>query len=277
MMGDEFVESVKPQNNIKVNTQPSESVYFDFQAEAGMTKHLGGAKATDEMLDLCYVTANNQVLDVGCGAGSSACYIARKRDCYVTGVDIRPKMVERAEKTAASQGLQERTAFQVADAQSLPFEDNQFDVLLCQSVLAFVADKSRALHEFIRVTRPGGYIAFTEAQWRIQPEPDMQKFLDEYAGPETNVLPREEWLDLLQNSGLTDLVMRAYDVNPASDSLNQIRQTGCLSILGVWGRAIALFLNQRKYREFAKNAVKLPKELANSMSYGIYVGRKPLN
>ena len=55
-----------------------ENPYFDLQAEMGFTKHMGGLKTTRELIELCHIDKDTYVLDVGCGVGMSACYIAKK-------------------------------------------------------------------------------------------------------------------------------------------------------------------------------------------------------
>ena len=62
--------------------------FFDFAAEVGFTKHIGGDKATEEMVELCQIGADSYVLDVGCGAGVTPTFIAKKYGCRVVGVDI---------------------------------------------------------------------------------------------------------------------------------------------------------------------------------------------
>jgi len=69
--------------------------YFDLQAEMGFTKHLGGLKATRELIELCHTNKDKYVLDVGCGVGITACNIAKRYSCEVIGVDISEEMIEK--------------------------------------------------------------------------------------------------------------------------------------------------------------------------------------
>ncbi len=54
-----------------------EQTFFDFAAEVGLTKHLGGMRATEELVELCHIGQGRFVLDVGCGAGVTPCYLAK--------------------------------------------------------------------------------------------------------------------------------------------------------------------------------------------------------
>ncbi len=66
----------------------------------GFTKHLGGLKATRELIELCHINESKYVLDVGCGVGMTACYIAKKYGCRVVGVDIHEEMISRSNERA---------------------------------------------------------------------------------------------------------------------------------------------------------------------------------
>lgn len=54
---------------------------FDLQAELGMTKHMGGQQATEELVELCFIDESTSVLDVGCGVGLTARYLAEEICC----------------------------------------------------------------------------------------------------------------------------------------------------------------------------------------------------
>ena len=67
----------------------SESVYFDLQADWGITKHMGGLKATRELIELCHITRGHYVLVVGGGIGTTPVYLARQHGCRVANDGLR--------------------------------------------------------------------------------------------------------------------------------------------------------------------------------------------
>lgn len=73
-------------------------------------------------------------LDVGCGAGLTACEIAKSYGLYVMGIDISEIMIVKAKKKAKRQNVEDKVEFRVADAYQLPFDDASFDVAI-ESVL----------------------------------------------------------------------------------------------------------------------------------------------
>jgi len=68
--------------------------FLDMQAQVGITKHIGGIEATDELLSLCHIADAREVLNAGCGIGVGSAYIAKKYSCRVVGVDISERMIE---------------------------------------------------------------------------------------------------------------------------------------------------------------------------------------
>ena len=120
------------------------SDFFDFAAKVGLTKHLGGLVATEELIELCHIGEGKYILDVGCGAGVTPSYIAKRYGCKVVGVDISEGMIERSREMAKREGVADRAEFRVADAQDLPFEDDLFDAIITESVTSFPDDKQRA-------------------------------------------------------------------------------------------------------------------------------------
>ena len=152
----------------------NEQTFFDFAAEVGLTKHLGGLEATEELIELCHIGEGKYVLDVGCGAGVTPCFIAKRYGCRVVGVDISERMVERSRERAQREAVADRVEFRVADAQDLPFDDNLFDAVTTESVTAFPEDKQRAVNEYVRVTKPGGYVGLNESTWlKVPPPPEV--------------------------------------------------------------------------------------------------------
>ena len=107
----------------------STSLYFDLQADFGITKHMGGRKATRELAELCHIQEGCYVLEVGCGIGTTACYLATEYGCQVAVVDISEKMLARAMNRAKKRGVETRVEFRVADAQQLPFVNRKIKSL----------------------------------------------------------------------------------------------------------------------------------------------------
>ncbi len=98
-----------------------------------------------------------EVLDVGCGQGSVSTFLSG-RGCHVFGVDPDPENVKLAAERAIREGR--GIDYRVGTAERLPYEDHQFDVVICLDVLEHASNVSQAIGEMSRVLQPGGYFLF---------------------------------------------------------------------------------------------------------------------
>lgn len=122
--------------------------------------HIRGREATRELAGLVGIAANAFVLDIGCGIGGTARYLAAEYGCQVTGVDATADYCSLASELSARVGLQPRTSFHQGDALELPFHDASFDIVWTEHAQMNIADKARFYREATRVLRPGGRLAF---------------------------------------------------------------------------------------------------------------------
>jgi phosphatidylethanolamine/phosphatidyl-N-methylethanolamine N-methyltransferase len=95
-----------------------------------------------------------RILEVGVGTGLSlACYPAHTR---VTGIDVSPAMLAKAQARVERQGLRHVAALLHMDATAMEFEDNRFDAAICMYVVSVVSNPIRLLEEMRRVCKPDG-------------------------------------------------------------------------------------------------------------------------
>jgi ubiquinone/menaquinone biosynthesis C-methylase UbiE len=101
-----------------------------------------------------------KVLDVACGTGNLAIPAARA-GATVTGVDIAPNLIEQAKANAEAERL--AISFDEGDAEDLPYEDGEFDVVMTMFGAMFAPRPDVTAAELKRVCKPGGLIAM--ANW----------------------------------------------------------------------------------------------------------------
>ncbi len=112
-----------------------------------------GARDFYEQLD---IPAGCEMLDVACGSGQLALWAARD-GVNVTGIDIAPNLVRKAQARARAEGL--KAQFLAGDAEALPFEDGSFDVVTSLIGAMFAPRPELVAQELLRVCSPGGTIA----------------------------------------------------------------------------------------------------------------------
>jgi len=116
--------------------------------------------AAEGFVNRLNIQPGSKVLDVACGSGNLA-VVAAKKGADVTGVDIAENLIETAKKRAEAEGL--TIKFEVGDAESMPYEDNTFDVVMTMFGAMFAPRPEVAASELVRVCKPGGTIAM--ANW----------------------------------------------------------------------------------------------------------------
>jgi len=112
------------------------------------------------ILSAANITAQDRVLDLGCGIGNILIALAERTDFIhpAAGVDVSPDLIRIGEREIAKAGLRDRIGLEVAPATRLPFEDGAFDVVLTSHVLKHLDDEAllTSFREVVRVLRPGG-------------------------------------------------------------------------------------------------------------------------
>ncbi len=267
-----MVKIVSKQSLAKRKSEPS---YFELQSLWGFTKHGGGLKATQELIELCHVDKAKYVLDVGCGVGATSCYIAKRHDCKVVGVDISERMIAQAKERAKRENVKNKVEFRVADVQDLPFKENTFDVVIGESIIAFLEEKEKGITECRRVVKTGGYVGFNEGTWtKKQPPTELIKYMSHLTGAKFETA--ENWKKLMENSGLEDIVVKTYKLSILS-KIDEIKMYGLKDYLRSFHRFLSLGLRSSTFWVYVKEAwppKSVFKNFFEYFGYGLYVGKK---
>jgi SAM-dependent methyltransferase len=145
-----------------------------------------GLDAREPALAAIRSAAPERVLEVGCGWGELAEWIARDTGAEVVAIDLSERMVQ----LARERGIDAR----VADVQELPFADGAFDVVVAAWMLYHVPDLERGIDELARVLRPGGQlVAVTNSVTHLI---ELRELVG--SGPSTISFSRETGDDLLR-------------------------------------------------------------------------------
>jgi SAM-dependent methyltransferase len=261
------------------------SDFLDMQAYVGITKHIGGIPASRTLLELCHVSQANEVLDVGCGIGVEPVRIATTSSARVVGLDVSERMLAWADRRAREAGVRERIDLVRGDVLDLPFTADRFDAVICESVLAFVADKERAIREMVRVTRPGGWVGLNEAF--LLADSPSRKVLDLAGSMGTEMITLDAWRTLWASSGLSDRTVRAYRMDPGREVRGRMRWIGLPWLVRGWGRVARVWFEHPEFRDTLRTQLGAATEAADegeagdatavwaSFGYGILAGRKP--
>ncbi len=247
--------------------------YFEFLAKLGLTKHYGSLDATRELIQLTGIQAGQLVLDLGCGVGATPIFLAREIASRIIGVDLIERMLQEARERAGNQQVSQMISFLAADARTLPFLDNCFDVVLLESVNVFFDDKLAAFREYARVIKPGGYLGITEMVWLQPPTQAYQETFKRAAFVSTH-LP-QDWMDLMEEAGFVDIIGNGYPIDASRESRGRLQRYGLGNILGTLPRILKLLLTDKSSRMFFKDGTSnLSRDIFNYVGYGVFAGKK---
>jgi ubiquinone/menaquinone biosynthesis C-methylase UbiE len=130
-------------------------------------------------------------------------------------------------------------------------------------------DKQKAISEYVRVIKSGGYVGLNEATWiKIPPPKELVEYLSCTYGIK-EILTPDGWKELLVNAGLRDICLRTYKANILSERLEALKD-----FLRVWHKVAYLYIKSSAFRRFVKEGLTIPKGFLEYWGYGIYVGRK---
>lgn len=128
----------------------------------------GCQRWNEEMLRAAGIGPTSRVLDLGCGNGAVAAWLARQTGAAVTGIDLSAVRIASARDLAdANPDLQ--LEFTIGSAAALPFDDGAFTHVFSQAVLYHVHAREMALAEAVRVLEPGGIFAFDDLVTPVRP------------------------------------------------------------------------------------------------------------
>ena len=127
----------------------------------------------DELASFHYVKISNQliqkidckgkeVVDVGCGTGILSFIAIDKGATKMSCVDVSKLMLENCRKKSIAKGYTDNLiSFHEGDAENLPFNDNSFDIVLCNMVLGMIPNQQETIKELARILRPEGTLALS--------------------------------------------------------------------------------------------------------------------
>jgi SAM-dependent methyltransferase len=250
---------------------------FEYQAQVGLTKHLGGLAATETLMRLCAIEPDHEVLEVGCGVGQTSVLLAKQCGCRLVGVDIREGMIEFARKRARRHGLSDRIEFRLGDISYLPFEEGRFDVVFGESITVFATDHAKAITEYARVLKPGGAVGINETIWLKPPPPEIRAWISQDLGGEAHTCLVEEWKALFEEAGLRIETAQANTIDIRQEARGLIQRYGLGGFLGVMVRMLGLYIRDPDYRTFTRESINvgvIPENIYEYLGYGLFVARK---
>ncbi|EMF0453276.1 class I SAM-dependent methyltransferase [Enterococcus faecium] len=234
----------------------------------------GGKRTINKILQLTLLNSRNgynlKILEIGSNTGFTSIEIAKLiPGSRVIGIDVNSNAVKAANEKLQLQTneLNDRVTFIVGDASDLPFEDNEFDLVICGGANTFINEKFRekAVAEYRRVLKPYGFLSVTNLFYN-QPVPkNILEDLKKVLGFEIKPWRRSYWLNLLNNSGMEiyhydEIEMEAkteervkensYEIVSKSSKFIDLSLKDRKGLLNRWNEIMNIFNSNHKYLSF---------------------------
>jgi len=125
---------------------------------------VGGESTTREFTAQLALSPGMKVLDIGCGTGGSAFYMARKYGVDVHGVDLATNMVAIAQdyRGEMEAEVKHRVQFYVEDATTMDYPENFYDVVYSRDTILHIEGKEELFGKFLRTLKPGGKLMISD-------------------------------------------------------------------------------------------------------------------
>ena len=183
--------------------------YTDFVAFIQETNRCPGGKDTIRKIrNTINIDKNSLILDVGSNTGFNSLEFAHISKARVFGIDISRKCVLEARRKLNDdiEDVKKRVSFKVGSAYDIPFTDDKFDLIMTGGATAFMSDKKMAINEYVRVTKPWGYISITPLFYHSVPPINLIKKINSILSVEIQIMEIKDWVDLfLKNNSNLEL------------------------------------------------------------------------
>ena len=228
------------QDVVKETKQFSAKTYESplFNDILGDTLHPGGLKLTARVAELAQIDKGSRILDIACGKGITACFLAQRYGCYVAGIDLSAELISLARDKVQSEGLSEKVDLFLGDGECLPYRDSLFDTVISECSFSLLPNKEAAAIEIKRVLKPRRKLVITDVFLRGQLSEELHtkaSFASCIAGAKT----LEGYVKLFERVGFRDSYVEEH-----SEALKKVAYQAWVSFgsweafsAEIWGRS----------------------------------------
>lgn len=163
---------------VKARFRASAAYYRDIYQQDGLNPTIYRERRARALalVDQLALAQESRILEVGCGAGSTAVALAQ-RGFNVYAIDIVDPMVDLTRQLAGEAGVAHRVWAGLGDVHCLPFKDGRFGLVLALAVIPCLHSAAQAIKEMARVVQTGGFVVLTaDNLWNLHHSLDPRCF-----------------------------------------------------------------------------------------------------
>ncbi len=204
------------------------------------------------------------VLDIGSNTGFSTITIAEHlKKSKVIGIDVIDTMTEVATTNSTSTPYADRISFNTGDAQSMPYKNETFDLVVSSGSLAFIEDPIKAMEESFRILKSDGFLLAIEYFYKEKPSTALLDKVKCHLGVDVSKFTFDYWLDSFISAGFEFEGIEQNQPAVFSPKIRRNQQTSIIKKLG---------------EEEARKMLEIDLDFIDNNKYltiGIFLLRKP--
>jgi len=170
--------------------------------------------------EFAQIKEGDTVVDLGSGAGND-CFVARAlvgESGKVIGIDMTDAMIEKAKVNAKKRNYN-NIEFLLGDIENIPLKENEADVVISNCVLNLVPDKQKAFNEIFRILKPGAHLSVSDVVLEGELPENIKQANEMYAGCVSGAVQKDEYLRIMSDSGLTNIIIQKEKVITVPDEI----------------------------------------------------------
>lgn len=176
----------------------------------GDSFHPGGLALTERLGIALELAPGTRVLDLACGRGTSALFVAERFGCEVVGIDLSEGNIEAARKRALASELVSKVWFERGDGEKTRFPDESFDAIICECGFCLFPEKAKVAREIVRLLRRGGRLGISDLI-RAQTLPAEFDSLASWIACVADAQPIEVLIEIFSAAGLAATAVETHD------------------------------------------------------------------
>ncbi|KAL9974416.1 hypothetical protein ACROYT_G011443 [Oculina patagonica] len=229
----------------------------------------GGMTTTKELLGRLNLQRDQEVLDVGCGIGGSAFYIANTYHAHVLGLDLSTDMINFALQ-AYEHYKTSKVQFEVSDATKREFPSERFDAVYSRETILHIKDKKALFQKIFRWLKPGGQLLITD--YCCSPGKHSEQFTKYLQERQYHLIDVESYGKILREVGF-----EAVTVEDRTTQFGQIIESELKNFEQSKDKFVKDFSSEDYSSIVSSWTNKLSRCRGGEQTWGVFYAKKPMS
>lgn len=229
----------------------------------------GGKVATEFLFQQGKFSSKTRVLEVACNMCTTSIELVKRYGCSIDALDLDVNALEKARFNIEKENLKQFITLHQGNASNLPFEDNQFDIVINEAMLTMLSDdmKIQCLKEYYRVLKPNGILLTHDIMLSNENhhlKTDLSRGIAARVAPRT----KKGWFDCLESIGFEIIGVNQGKMSLMSP-IGLIKDEGVFNTLKIVKNGL-----KKENREKFLSMFKLFRKNKNNLGYIAISSRK---